>query len=112
MENSNVENYAKKIFVAKIIQGGGVAAPVAGKIFAEVLPYLNIEKENEEQKKQIKVPDLTGRTVKEAEKILKESKLEIQIEESENNKERTIIRQIPEKEILVNEGTSIIVHTN
>ena len=45
-------------------QGGGVAAPVAGKIFAEVLPYLNIKKEDGENKAQVKVPDLTGKTIK------------------------------------------------
>jgi len=50
-------------------QGGGVAAPVAGKIFAEVLPYLEIPKEGEEQKQKVKVPDLIGKTLSEAKKI-------------------------------------------
>ena len=53
-----------------------MAAPVAGKIFAEVLPYLNIKKADEENKAQIKVPDLKGKTIKEAEKILKENNIE------------------------------------
>ena len=92
-------------------QGGGVAAPVAGKIFSEVLPYLNIKKETDEPKQQVKVPELTGKTIKEAEKILKENNLEIKTEEG-INKEEIIKKQIPEKEILVDEGTSIIVHTN
>ena len=93
-------------------QGGGVAAPVAGKIFAEVLPYLNIKKEEGENKAQVKVPDLTGKTIKEAEKILKENNLTIQLDEGETNKEKIITKQIPEKEITVYEETSIIVHTN
>ena len=93
-------------------QGGGVAAPVAGKIFAEVLPYLNIKKENGETKAQIKVPDLKGKTIKEAEKILKENNLKIELDENENDKEKIITKQIPEKEIFVDEETSIIVHTN
>ncbi len=92
-------------------QGGGVAAPVAGKIFSEVLPYLNIKKENEESKQQVKVPELTGKTIKEAEKILKENNLELKTDEG-INKEEIIEKQIPEKEIWVDEGTSIIVHTN
>ena len=92
-------------------QGGGVAAPVAGKIFSEVLPYLNIKKENEESKQQVKVPELKGKTIKEAEKILKENNLELKTDEG-INKEEIIKKQIPEKEILVDEGTSIIVHTN
>ena len=93
-------------------QGGGVAAPVAGKIFAEVLPYLNIKKEDGETKAQIKVPDLTGKTIKEAEKILKENNLKIELDENETDKEKIITEQIPEKEIFVDEETSIIVHTN
>ena len=92
-------------------QGGGVAAPVTGKIFSEVLPYLNIKKENEESKQQVKVPELKGKTIKEAEKILKENNLELKTDEG-INKEEIIKKQIPEKEILVDEGTSIIVHTN
>ena len=92
-------------------QGGGVAAPVAGKIFSEVLPYLNIKKENEESKQQVKDPELKGKTIKEAEKILKENNLELKTDEG-INKEEIIKKQIPEKEILVDEGTSIIVHTN
>ena len=30
-------------------EGGGVAAPVGGQIFSEVLPYLKIQKSNQEQ---------------------------------------------------------------
>lgn len=85
---------------------------VAGKIFAEVLPYLNIKKADEENKAQIKVPDLKGKTIKEAEKILKENNLKIELDENEIDKEKIITKQIPEKEILVDEETSIIVHTN
>ena len=92
-------------------QGGGVAAPVAGKIFSEVLPYLNIEKE-EEEKKEVKVPNLIGMTVSEAEKILKESNLNMQIAEKNEGGNMIITRQIPEKDIVVKEGTSIIVHSN
>lgn len=95
-----------------LTQGGGVAAPVAGKIFSEILPYLNIEKENEEQINEIKVPDLIGKTIKEAEKILKENKLEIQLDENETDKEKIVTKQIPEKDVTIKEGSSIIVHTN
>ena len=88
-----------------------MAAPVAGKIFAEVLPYLNIKNADEENKAQIKVPDLKGKAIKEAEKILKENNLKIELDENETDKEKIITKQIPEKEIHVNEETSIIVHT-
>ena len=87
-----------------------MAAPVAGKIFTEVLPYLEISKEGEEEKQKVKVPDLIGKTILEAKKILKESNLEIKINEGEEKSEKLITKQIPEKDITVEEGSSIIVH--
>lgn len=43
----------------KIHQGGGVAAPVGGQIFSEVLPYLEVQKEQAgEDIQEIEVPDL------------------------------------------------------
>ncbi len=98
--------------VAKISQGGGVAAPVAGKIFSEVLPYLEIPKEGEEKVKETKVPNLIGKTIKEAETLLKERNLIIKLDENEKDKEKTITKQIPEKDVKIKEGSYIIVHTN
>ena len=34
-------------------QGGGVAAPVGGQIFSEVLPYLEVQKSSQENTKSI-----------------------------------------------------------
>lgn len=96
--------------VVKITHSGGVAAPVAGKIFSEVLPYLEISKEGEEEKQKVKVPDLIGKTILDAKKILKENNLEIKINEGEEKSEKLITKQIPEKDITVEEGSSIIVH--
>ena len=93
-------------------QGGGVAAPVGGKIFAEVLPYLKLPKEGEEIKVDVKVPDLVGKTIKEAESILKENNLEIKLNENETDKEKIIIKQIPEKDVNIKEESYVIVHTN
>ena len=61
-------------------QGGAVAAPVAGQILGEVLPYLELKEDNEETKinnESIKVPDIKYKTLKEAEKILKEKRKEL-----------------------------------
>ncbi len=92
-------------------QGGGVAAPVGGKIFEEVLPYLELPKE-EEKLKDVKVPDLIGKTIKEAENILKEINLQIKLDENETDKSKVITRQIPEKDVNIKEGSSVIVHTD
>lgn len=91
-------------------QGGGVAAPVAGKIFSEVLPYLEIPKEGEEEKPMAKVPNLIGKTLSEAKKILKESNLQIKIDENEEFGDKLITKQIPEKDISVEEESYVIVH--
>ena len=53
-------------------QGGGIAAPVAGEILSEVLPYMEISKETEEIKETVIMPNVTGITFAEAEEILEE----------------------------------------
>lgn len=96
-------------------QGGGVAAPVGGQIFSEILPYLEVTKGNEdevEKIEQVQTPDILGKTIKEAEKILKESGLEISIKNNEEDidKENTIIKnQTPKAGIIVNQGNNIYV---
>lgn len=95
-------------------QGGGVAAPVGGQIFSEILPYLEASKqENEEDvKKQIQVPDIMGKNIEEAEKILKENNLEIKIktDQEEIDKKNTIVKnQTPQPGIMVNENSIVTV---
>ena len=96
-------------------QGGAVAAPVAGKILGEVLPYLELNQDNKEsleEKKTVTVPDITYKTLKEAEKILKECNLKIEYNGDIKNdqKEEIIIKeQIPAYGINVNEESKIIV---
>ncbi len=96
-------------------QGGGVAAPVGGQIFSEILPYLEVNKqlleENEEEAiNQLQVPDVMGKSLKEAEQILKENHLEIYIENEEVDKENTYVKnQIPSAGITVNENSKVII---
>ena len=93
-------------------QGGGVAAPIASQVLGEVLPYLEVKKEESEEDKieEITMPNITGLTIKEAEKITKELGLEIKIEE-EVDKESTIIKeQTPKEGIVVNNGNKIIIN--
>ena len=94
-------------------QGGGVAAPVAGKIFSEVLPYLDVQKAGEEEKLQIKVPNLLGMSISEAEKLTTEMNLQIVwSDEEQTDKSKIITKQVPQPDVLVNEETAVIVHTN
>ena len=95
-------------------QGGGVAAPIGAQIFGEVLPYLEIAKDGEqdEQTAEIEVPNVEGKTIKEAQSILKESNLQIVIsnEQEEMDKETTIVKkQTPKAGIKVKEGSNVYI---
>ena len=76
-------------------QGGGVAAPVGGQIFSEVLPYLEVKKEQEAEKEEVvEVPDFIGLSIKEAKEKAKEIEIEVQYEKEENiNEEETVIKE-------------------
>ena len=96
-------------------QGGGVAAPVGGQVFSEVLPYLEVNqgnKEEVEEIEQIVTPDLIGKNLNEAEKILKENglKLNLQNDYEDSNKEEIFItEQIPNAGINVKKGSNIYI---
>lgn len=104
-----------KICVVKKHQGGAVGAPVGGQVLSEVLPYLELQKDNvteEDVRKEVEVPNIEGKTIEEASKLLKEAGLEMQIENSpeELDKKTTVVQeQIPKQGIKVYEGTKIIV---
>ena len=100
-------------------QGGGVAAPVGGKVFSEILPYLEVNKGNKEEIEEIEkiekieTPDIKGKTIKEAEKILKENKLNISLETEEIDKEKDIVsEQTPQPGIVVNSESSVYIKIN
>lgn len=97
-------------------QGGGVAAPVGGQIFREILPYLEVNKGNQDEietVEQVTVPNIVGMSVKEAEKTVKELGLELSFENfsGEVDKENTnILSQTPTEGITVNKGSKIFVN--
>lgn len=99
----------------KIHQAGGVAAPVGGQIFSEILPYLEVNQGNQEEIEAVEeviVPNIEGLSIKEAEKIIKELELEISIKDNseELNKENTIIlQQIPKEGVVVNKKSKIYI---
>ena len=80
------------------------------------MPYLEIKKQesNEEILKSIEMPDVTGITVSEASKILKELGLDFSIEkqnQEENQEENIVIEQLPKKGIQINAGAKVIIYT-
>ena len=96
-------------------QGGGVAAPVGGQIFSEILPYLEVNKqvlegEEEEVISQVQVPDVMGKTLAESKQILKENNLEIYLENEDIDMENTYVKnQIPSSGIIVNEQSKVVI---
>ena len=100
-------------------QGGGVAAPIGSQVLGEVLPYLEIERDNEqeEEKKEVKVPNIIGMTKQEAKKALEEVGLSIELRENEtdltensNTEKNVITEQLPKAGIKIKEGTSVIAY--
>ncbi|MCI8352995.1 MAG: PASTA domain-containing protein [Clostridia bacterium] len=97
-------------------QGGAVAAPVGGQILGEVLPYLELQKDKEEEidkEEEVEVPEIRDMNYTDAKKTLKEVGLEIEtnIELTEDLKIEEIIikEQTPKPGIKVNKGSKISV---
>lgn len=96
-------------------QGGGVAAPVGGQIFSEILPYLEVNQGNAEEVEvieEIGTPDLIGRTLEEALKLAKESEVELVIEneEEELDKQNIMVKeQVPKAGIIIKKGSKVYI---
>ncbi len=97
-------------------QGGGVAAPIGSQVLGEVLPYLEVQKDNvseDDIKEEVEVPNVIGLTVSEAKKALEEAGLEISYEETEEDvSDRTVTSQVPANGIKIYEGTKVVVSYN
>lgn len=93
-----------------------MAAPVGGQILGEVLPYLELQKDNqneEEVLEEVEVPEIRDMNFSDAKKALKEVGLEIQtnIEITEEMKLEEIIikEQTPKPGIKVKKGSKVNV---
>lgn len=91
--------------------GGMIAAPVAGKLVDDILSYLDTERrytdlDKEMMLQEVIVPDIKGKTVSEAKKILKDLGLEMKVEtkgDSDVIQEQTPKpnAQVPQKSIIL-----------
>lgn len=94
-------------------QGGGVAAPIGSQILGEVLPYLELDKdntENIEEPSEVVVPNLINMSVKDATKALSELGLELELEIKDieiNSSESFIKEQTPKEGIKITSGNSV-----
>lgn len=83
-------------------------------MFGEVLPYLNVIKNQyAEQYEKVVVPQVTGLKVKEAKEKLEECGLGVEFNEENFDAENAIIvDQLPKQGITLNSGTKVILYTN
>ena len=94
---------------------GGVAAPVGGQIFSEILPYLEVNQGNAEEVEiieEISTPDLVGKTMDEASKLAKEAGVELIIEEEteELDKQNMMVKeQVPRAGIIIKKESKVYV---
>ena len=80
---------------------------------SEVLPYLEAQKDNvkeEDEKKDVEVPNIEGLTIEEAKKKLKKIYDEVLVYEKDIVNTDIITRQIPKSGIKVKEGTKIMAN--
>lgn len=90
-------------------QGGGIAAPIASQVLGEVLPYLGIQSKEANMVETIEMPNVTGITLQEAKKTLKELGIEFDIQ-GELAEESAITKQIPSKGIQINSNSKVILY--
>ena len=91
--------------------GGVIAAPVVKSIMEETLQYIGVEpRYNEDEKEYIdtEVPDISGKTAAEAEKILKDAGFGIRIKGSGD----TVTDQIPKAHTWLGAGSNIVAYMN
>ncbi len=96
---------------APVIYGGTLAAPVAGKIFADVLPYLGVEAVyTEEELKDIDIatPALVGKSIEQAKNILNQSGISYKLV-GDGEK---VARQLPASGQMISRGGTVVIYTD
>lgn len=92
------------------IYGGTIAAPVAGSILADILPYLGVEPDYSDDEVQSlggKTPDVSGLKVSEAEQKITEAGLSFKVVGSGESVER----QVPSAGQSVAKGGTVVLYT-
>ena len=100
LDEANVANY----------YGSAIAAPVVGQIFEEVLPYMDIEAvytEEELAEMDIKVPDVQGKSVTEAENAIKAAGLNATVIGDGD----TVQKQVPAGQQSISKGGTVVIYT-
>jgi stage V sporulation protein D (sporulation-specific penicillin-binding protein) len=89
------------------ISGGNMAAPMAGQLIADILDYMGIQKQGSEATRDISVPNVTGKTLQEAEKALQNVGLSWKVVGSGG----TVTGQTPKAGIAIPSGSAVVFYT-
>ncbi|MCX8130126.1 MAG: penicillin-binding transpeptidase domain-containing protein [Clostridia bacterium] len=99
-------------------QGGVIAAPVAKSILEDTLEYLGVEKRYTEKDKemmteQVFVPDIRGKSIAEARKVLSAAQfdLKFKVEGEGYNNDTVVVDQTPKPGISLNKKSVVILYT-
>ncbi|MCY6959631.1 stage V sporulation protein D [Clostridium brassicae] len=87
--------------------GGQIAAPVAKQVFTDIFNYMSLKEGSNIKLKNVLVPEVRGKSKEEAIKILKEAKLNYEID----NKGEHIIDMTPKPGYAVDEGSKIVLYS-
>ncbi len=93
------------------ISGGMMAAPTVGKMFADILPYMNIEPQyssDELEKMDKSVPNIVGLSVSEASKALEEAGFSVR----KIGSGAEVNNQLPAANSVVADGSTIIIYAD
>lgn len=93
--------------------GGVAAAPVVGKIIEDTLRYLEVEPrytENDAKMKDTTVPEVKGKKLSEARKLLTDANLVYKIEGDGNNNDAAVVEQTPKPFVTIAEKSTVILY--
>lgn len=97
-------------------QGGETAGPVVRQILSEALPYLGIPSTNTSSSSDnsdystTALTDVTGKTIQEAEEILKNARFTVKSNYSGNKSECIVKEQVPKSGVSLIEDSQIILY--
>lgn len=89
--------------------GGAIAAPIVGRIFEDILPYLGVEavySEDESDRQEIIVPSLTDKSLEEAKKTLDDLGLEYRVTGDGD----TVTDQLPVAGISIQPDNTVVLY--
>jgi len=88
------------------ISGGNMAAPMAGQLIADILDYMGIKKENNQETGDVTVPNVCGKTLQEAQNALKTAGLNSKVVGSGG----TVTDQTPTGGIAIPLGSTVVLY--